>query len=145
MEECIDTICHEVRHSLQFQIVSSIDWDNPVFQTAYFDELRSWLRNQGNYKSAWLYGLEEYESQPLEVDAREYAESETEKIMSYVMRQICMLKMLQHTYIRDKLKESGEIPLAEFSKSDFYWGIGEDGNGENMLGRIWESIRKEIE
>lgn len=62
-----------------------------------------------------------------------------------VMRQICMLKMRQHTYIRNKLKESGDIPLAEFSKSDSYWGIGEDGNGENMLGRIWESIRKEIE
>lgn len=84
VEECIDTICHEVRHSLQFQIVSSIDWDNPVFQTAYFDELRSWLQNQGSYKSAWLYGFEEYESQPLEVDARDYAKSETAKIMSYV-------------------------------------------------------------
>lgn len=82
--ECIDTICHEVRHSLQFQIVSSIDWDNPIFQTSYFDELRSWFRNQENYKSAWLYGFEEYENQPLEVDARNYAERETEKIMSYV-------------------------------------------------------------
>ena len=84
VEECIDTICHEVRHSLQFQIVSSIDWDNPVFQASYFDELRSWFRNQENYKSAWLYGFEEYENQPLEVDARDYAKCETEKIMSYV-------------------------------------------------------------
>ena len=84
MEECINTICHEVRHSLQFQIVSSIDWDNPIFQTTYFDEPRSWFENQENYKSAWLYGFEEYENQPLEVDAREYAERETEKIMSYV-------------------------------------------------------------
>ena len=45
VEECINTICHEVRHSLQFQIVSSIDWDNPIFQTSYFDELQSWLQN----------------------------------------------------------------------------------------------------
>lgn len=84
VEECINTICHEVRHSLQFQIVSSIDWDNPIFQTSYFDELQSWFQNQENYKSAWLYGFEEYENQPLEVDARDYAERETEKIMSYV-------------------------------------------------------------
>lgn len=84
VEECIDTICHEVRHSLQFQIVSSVDWDNPIFQSSYFDELRSWSQNQENYKSAWLYGFEEYENQPLEVDARDYAERETEKIMSYV-------------------------------------------------------------
>lgn len=84
VEECIDTICHEVRHSLQFQIVSSVDWDNPIFQSSYFDELRSWSQNQKNYKGAWLYGFEEYENQPLEVDARDYAERETEKIMSYV-------------------------------------------------------------
>lgn len=84
VEECIGTICHEVRHSLQFQIVSSIDWDNPIFQSSYFDELRSWLQNQENYKSAWFYGFEEYENQPLEVDARNYSERETEKIMSYV-------------------------------------------------------------
>lgn len=84
VEECIDTICHEVRHSMQFQIVNSLDWENPVFQTSYFGELQSWLQNQENYKNAWLYGFEEYESQPLEVDARDYAERETEKIMSYV-------------------------------------------------------------
>ena len=62
-----------------------------------------------------------------------------------IMRQICMLKMQQHPYIRDKLRESGSTPLAEFSKSDSYWGIGEDGNGKNMLGKIWESIRTELE
>lgn len=55
-----------------------------------------------------------------------------------------MLKMQQHTYIRDNLRESGSTPLAEFSKSDSYWGIGEDGNGKNMLGKIWESIRREL-
>ena len=38
-----------------------------------------WFQNQENYKSAWLYGFEEYENQPLEVDARDYAERETEK------------------------------------------------------------------
>lgn len=56
-----------------------------------------------------------------------------------------MLKMQQHPYIKDKLRESGNTPLAEFSKSDSYWGIGEDGNGRNMLGKIWESIRAKLE
>ena len=84
VEECIDTICHEVRHALQFQVVNAIDWDNPVFQTAYFDELRSWLHNQEDYQNAWLGGFEEYHNQPLEVDARDYAATETERIMSYI-------------------------------------------------------------
>lgn len=41
VEECINTVCHEVRHSMQYQIVTSIDWDSPIFQTPYFDELQS--------------------------------------------------------------------------------------------------------
>ncbi len=83
-EKCIDTICHEVRHSLQFQIVSAIDWEDPVYQISYFDELRSWLQNQENYKNSQIHGYEAYENQPLEVDARDYAAKETEKIMSYI-------------------------------------------------------------
>lgn len=68
-----------------------------------------------------------------------------EQVKCDIMRQICMLKMQQHPYIKDKLRESDNTPLAEFSKSDSYWGIGKDGNGRNMLGKIWESIRAELE
>lgn len=83
-EECIGTICHEVRHSMQAQIVKSVDWNNSIFQTPYFDELRSWRENQENYKDYWVDGAQEYEDQPLETDARSYEKNETAKIMSYV-------------------------------------------------------------
>ena len=83
-EECIGTICHEVRHYLQAQIVRSVDWNNSIFQTPYFDELRSWRENQENYKDYWVYGGQKYEDQPLETDARSYEKNETAKIMSYV-------------------------------------------------------------
>lgn len=83
-EECIGTICHEVRHYLQAQIVRSVDWNNSIFQTPYFDELRSWRENQENYKDYWVDGAQEYEDQPLETDARSFEKTETAKIMSYV-------------------------------------------------------------
>ena len=83
-EECIGTICHEVRHYLQAQIVRSVDWNNSIFQTPYFDELRSWRENQENYKNYWADGAQEYEDQPLETDARSFEKTETAKIMSYV-------------------------------------------------------------
>lgn len=83
-EECIGTICHEVRHYMQAQIVKSVDWNNSIFQTPYFDELRSWRDNQESYKNIWVYGAQEYEDQPLETDARNYEKNETAKIMSYV-------------------------------------------------------------
>ena len=83
-EECIGTICHEVRHYMQAQIVKSVDWNNSIFQTPYFDELRSWRDNQESYKNMWVYGAQEYEDQPLEKDARSFEKNETAKIMSYV-------------------------------------------------------------
>ena len=82
--ECIQTICHEVYHSLQHYLVSTLDWNNPALHTAYFRELQSWLNNQEDYKSAWIHGFDAYENQSLEVTAREYAAEETAKIMTYV-------------------------------------------------------------
>lgn len=84
VDACIQTVCHEVFHSFEFFLVSNIDWENPAINTVYFDELRTWMQNQSNYKSAWTYGFDEYENQPLEVAASEYAAEETARIMSYV-------------------------------------------------------------
>jgi len=52
--------------------------------SAYFTELRELMDSQENYKSAWSYGFDAYENQPLEVAAREYGEKETARIMTYM-------------------------------------------------------------
>lgn len=84
VKECISTICHEVFHSAQFFLVENIDWNNKVFQSAYFEELRSWKLNEEHYINAWIGGYDAYENQPLEASAREYAEKETTMILSYI-------------------------------------------------------------
>lgn len=84
IEECIDTICHETFHAYQSYLVSSLDWENEALQSEYFSELRSWKENQEDYKNAWISGFEAYENQPLEVAARQYAEEETQRILSYI-------------------------------------------------------------
>lgn len=82
--ECIQTICHEIWHSLQYYLINNLDWKNPALQTSYFTELHGWLENQKNYKNAWDSDFHEYEDQPLETSARTYAMEESSKIMSYV-------------------------------------------------------------
>ena len=52
--------------------------------SAYFTELREFMDSQENYKSAWNYGFDAYENQPLEVAAREYSEKETAIIMACI-------------------------------------------------------------
>ncbi len=84
VQEVINTICHEVHHSYVDYLVSTLDWDNPAMNSAYFAELRELMDSQENYKSARIYGFDAYENQPLEVAAREYAFEETARIMAYI-------------------------------------------------------------
>lgn len=84
VQEVISTTVHEVHHSYVDYLVSTLDWDNPAMNSAYFAELRELMDSQENYKSAWSYGFAAYENQPLEVAAREYASEETARIMTYI-------------------------------------------------------------
>lgn len=82
--EIVNTICHEVHHAYVDYLVNTLDWDNPAMNSSYFAELRELMDSQKNYKSAWDYGFDAYENQPLEVAAREYASEETARIMTYI-------------------------------------------------------------
>ncbi len=42
------------------------------------------------------------------------------------------------------LISTGDGPLYENSPSDYFWGIGQDGSGQNMLGQLLELVRKEL-
>ena len=83
-EACIRTLCHEIWHSAQYYLISNIDWESPVFQSAYFKELRAWKENDENYQDAYSDGYDSYQKQPLEESARVYATEETERVQSYI-------------------------------------------------------------
>lgn len=77
-QETMDTIAHEAFHVQQAYVVENIDWDDAATQAAYYDQARRWLRN---YQNGYVSGEEDilgYYFQPVEVDARAYAE-ETER------------------------------------------------------------------
>jgi ribA/ribD-fused uncharacterized protein len=59
-----------------------------------------------------------------------------------VMEEILRAKAEQHFDVRHVLVESGKNMLVENSQADSFWGIGGEGNGENMLGKIWMKIRE---
>ena len=39
---------------------------------------------------------------------------------------------------------TGEEELAEAAPTDFYWGVGRDGTGQNRLGHLLMRIRAEL-
>lgn len=61
-----------------------------------------------------------------------------------VMEEVLRAKAQQHTIIRDILNRSGDAVLGEDSPEDTFWGLGPHGEGENMMGKLWMSIRAEV-
>lgn len=61
-----------------------------------------------------------------------------------IMRDILRAKVKQHEYVHRKLLVTGTRELVEDSWRDDFWGWGEQGNGRNMLGKLWMEIRSEL-
>ncbi len=58
-----------------------------------------------------------------------------------IMRKAVWAKFTQHEKLKDLLIGTGDAYLAEDSPRDAYWGLGKNGDGENMLGRILNEVR----
>jgi len=61
-----------------------------------------------------------------------------------IMEQILRAKAAQHEDVRKKLLKTGKRTIIENSPVDSFWGIGPDGKGENMVGKIWMKIRESL-
>lgn len=69
-------------------------------------------------------------------------EWETKKVA--IMESILRVKLAQHQEVYDVVTQSGIQELIEDSKVDYFWGRGQDGSGQNQLGKLWMKIRAEI-
>lgn len=69
--------------------------------------------------------------------------SDWEEVKFDVMLDALRAKVSQYEFIREKLLNTGDEYLAENSPYDEIWGLGKDGNGQNLLGLAWMHIRKE--
>jgi len=61
-----------------------------------------------------------------------------------VMRYVLEEKFEQNPHLAKKLIDTYPYKLVEHTNRDAFWGDGIDGNGENMLGRLLEEMRKEL-
>lgn len=61
-----------------------------------------------------------------------------------VMDRAVRRKFESHQELRALLLATGEEDIAETAPTDYYWGVGRDGTGQNKLGRIIERIRAEL-
>lgn len=66
-----------------------------------------------------------------------------DEVKRTIMGRILREKARQHEYVARKLEETETRRLVENSHRDSYWGTGADGNGQNVMGQLWEEIRDE--
>jgi ribA/ribD-fused uncharacterized protein len=60
------------------------------------------------------------------------------------MERAVRCKFTQHEGLRELLLATGAEDLAEAAPTDYYWGVGRDGSGQNKLGLLLMRIRAEL-
>lgn len=60
-----------------------------------------------------------------------------------LVEEILRAKLAQHSEARAALAESGDEEIIEDSPTDYFWGAGADGTGQNKLGKLWMKLRDE--
>jgi ribA/ribD-fused uncharacterized protein len=61
-----------------------------------------------------------------------------------LMEKIFRAKLAQHQDIREVLQATGGRELLKVYDTDYYWGTGTDGTGENRMGKLWMKLRAEL-
>ena len=61
-----------------------------------------------------------------------------------LMERISRAKLAQHPDIATILKLTGNRELLKVHDTDYYWGTGADGTGENQFGKLWMALRSEL-
>ena len=67
-----------------------------------------------------------------------------EQVKDEVMRVAVRQKFHTHQDIRQILFDTNDEELVENAPTDYYWGIGVDGSGKNMLGKLLMEIRQAL-
>jgi ribA/ribD-fused uncharacterized protein len=61
-----------------------------------------------------------------------------------VMKELFRAKLAQHDEVREFLISTGDATLLKVWPTDYTWGTGADGTGENRMGKLWMELREEL-
>lgn len=85
-----------------------------------------------------------YDAQRIAHENADKQREDWERIKVSVMERLVRLKLEQNPYVKRKLLETGDYTICEDSPKDAFWGIGQNRDGRNELGKIWMKLRDEL-
>lgn len=83
-----------------------------------------------------------YEAKRITQEYIDQQKSDWDDVKISIMGEIITEKILQHEDVKKTLLQTGDAELIENSPVDYFWGIGENGTGQNELGKIWMNLRE---
>lgn len=111
-------------------------------ETAY--QAQKFINRPGNAEDAFrliVGSLSAHAAFKIAQQYREYQRPDWDDVKVGIMEKILIRKAQQHPYVLRKLLSTGKKKLIENSWRDDFWGWGENRDGLNMLGKLWEKIR----
>lgn len=61
------------------------------------------------------------------------------------MRKVLHLKFRQNPELAQQLVATGSEELVHYAPWDGYWGTGKDGRGQNVMGKLLEELRAQLQ
>ena len=70
--------------------------------------------------------------------------SDWEAVKEEIMYAAEAKKFMTHATLKELLLSTGDVAIIENSPMDYFWGAGQDGTGQNKLGKILMRVRSEL-
>jgi len=102
---------------------------------------------KGGYAAKWKLAPKHKDHRTLNEIIQHYKMSvkireDWDDVRVNVMRTGLQAKFTQHVKLRALLLSTGDSIIVENSPRDSFWGIGKDGAGQNMLGKLLMEVRE---
>lgn len=60
------------------------------------------------------------------------------------MDQVLLIKFRGHVDLRGKLFSTGDARIVYADSKDAFWGVGPDGQGQNLMGKALVRVREKL-
>lgn len=75
---------------------------------------------------------------------RKLVRKDWQQVRQVMMTRAVYTKCRTHREVADLLLSTGDKHIVEATMYDYYWGVGRDGRGHNVFGKILMSVRDKL-
>lgn len=129
------------KHMSYFKLIQTADTPMKVFALARQKKL-------AGYQSKWNINNKTMKDYLVNTAIDDFKDlkirSDWEDVKIDIMYKALLAKFTQNRDLTYLLKDTKDAEIIEDSPRDYYWGIGKDGKGQNMLGKLLMQVRTEI-